>query len=309
MLHLLPLAVMAALSVVITGCTLTVAPLAKHTAAFSTATSTVVDGSEGAYRAANELRRREQIAEAIDNYGNPGWSPYTPLKPLLSQEQIVARIKVLEALKAYAEALATLTDSKRAYKKIDDSATAAGGSLQSLIGADAPDLKTVFPGIKGLSADEANGISVAINGVGRLLVNGRIKKSLASTTREMEPDIQSLCGVIESDVKILRDLADVDYKTAIQNEDQFIQHNQIDPAVRRIEIGKMITLVDQRKANDALLEKLSNAVAELAKAHTALRDAAAGKDPESLKQRIVELTGLGQDLASYYKSLSASASS
>ena len=50
-----------------TGC---LSPLAKHAAAFSTATNTVVDNSKDAYRGAMALRVREQTVAAVYAYDN-----------------------------------------------------------------------------------------------------------------------------------------------------------------------------------------------------------------------------------------------
>ena len=156
----------ASLAVTMTGCTLTLAPLAKDTATFSKATGTVVDSSKGAYAAANQLHNQAQVVVAIDNYGKPGWRPDTPLKALLTPEQLAARTKVLDALKAYAQALDGLTETTKRNKKLDAAATSAGSNLGSLTAAGAPDLQTVFPGFKGLSASESSGVSSAISWAG-----------------------------------------------------------------------------------------------------------------------------------------------
>src|SRR5580658_1099214 len=112
-----------------TGC---LSPLAKHATAFSAATATVIDGSEDAYRAANQLRLREQSAAAVYDYDkNPTWSPYKDFKPLLSPDQLNARIKVLDGLKAYADTLVDLTSNKPS-KDLEANAQAVGTNLQSL---------------------------------------------------------------------------------------------------------------------------------------------------------------------------------
>lgn len=295
----------AALALGTSGCTLTLAPLAKHTAVFSSATAVVVDGSKKAYLTANELHRNEQLAAAVDGYGSAGWSPYTATKPLLTAEQLAARVKVLDALSAYAAALDKLTETKNREKKLDDAASAAGTNLQSLTAVGAPKLQRVFPGFAGLSADEANGVSTAIDGLGKLLTNRSAKRALARTTVDADPYVQALCKLIESDAEILRTQADVDYRTPITKLDQFIQHNTIDPGVRRTEVRRLILLAQQQQMNDGLLGKLEESVGALAKAHAALRDAAAGKDPATVKQRLEELISFGTELGTYYDSLSA----
>lgn len=293
-----------------TGCVVTLSPLAKSTATFSTATATVVTNSEQAYTTANQLHHDEQVAAAIDAYGTPGWSPGTATTPLLTTDQIAARTTVLEGLKAYAQALAALTETKNRNAALDTAASTAGVNLQSLTAAGAPDLKTLFPSLSGsgISATETAGISTAIDGLARLLLNTRAKQGLAKATTDMDPSVQALCKLIDSDAHILRRQADVDYQGPITNENQFIQNNRnIDPALRRAEIGKLITLAAQQKANDAMLAQLQQAVLALGKAHTALMNAANGKDPEALKQKLDDLVKFGTDLGAFYGTVPAAA--
>ncbi len=299
------LALGAALLLSTTGCTLSLSPLAKHTATFSTATATVVDGSKNAYLAANKLHMEEQVAAAIDSYGSPGWSPYTPLKPLLTPEQLAARTKVLDGLKAYASGLAGLTETKKRDKKLEDASSSAGSNLASLSVAGIPELQTLFPG-----STEASGASTAIVGLTQLLLNGREKKELAKVTGEMDPTIQSLCRLIASDAKTLQTAADRDYRGPIGNLDTFLRDNpKADPIARRMVVGRMIALAQQQRLNDELLAKLQLSIVALGDAHKALADAAAGKDPETIKQKLRELISLGTELGAYYSSLQAAAAS
>ncbi|MEO6802530.1 MAG: hypothetical protein ABI197_04700 [Granulicella sp.] len=293
-----------------TGCTITLAPMAKHTAAFSQATAVIVDRSEDAYRSAIELHRKEEIAKAVRAFNNdPSWNPYTALDhPLLTQDQLDARIKVLDALKVYAQSLVALTDTKKQYAPLGTAATAAGTNLQALSTAATPDLQKLFPSATAMTAGDAKGVSTALAGLGALLINNEVHKALPKVTQEMNPNIQTLCTLIDSDVKILRRQADVDYQSLITDENQVILHNQIDPALRRAEIGKMIEMVSQQQANDALLVKLQKAIVTLALTHQALAAAAQGNNPESIKEHVVDLVNAGQELGSYYKSLPSGSS-
>jgi hypothetical protein len=289
-----------------TGCVVTLSPLAKNTTTFSTATATVVTNSEAAYSKANTLHQQEQVSAAIDAYDTAGWSPYTATKPLLTPDQIAARTKVLEGLKAYADALAALTETKNRNKALDTSATTAGTNLQSLTAAGATDLKTLFPGLSALSATETSGVSTAIDGLARLLLNTRARNGLAKATTDMDPSVQALCKLIDSDARILRREADRDYQGPITNENQFIQNAKMDPALRRAEIAKLVTLAAQQTENDAMLAQLQQTVLALGKAHTALMNAANGKDPENLKQRLDELVQFATNLGAYYANIPVS---
>src|SRR5579871_7066446 len=94
---------------VLVGCA-TTAPLARHTADFSSATSLVVDNSENAYRAAVRLHDQEQASAAVAKYdSDKPWDPHT-LKPLINAQGLQARSDVLDGLKAYAQSLADVTN-------------------------------------------------------------------------------------------------------------------------------------------------------------------------------------------------------
>jgi hypothetical protein len=290
--------------VLLTGCSVTLAPLAKRTESFSTATTTIVDNSKDAYRAAIQLRHKEQVAAAVYAYDKTtGWSPYTDLQPLLTPDQLDARIKVLDALKAYAQALTDLTSTKKQNTTLGTAAAGAGSNLKSLSAAAAPDLKTVFPGMAAMSTAEANGVSTAIVALGDLLINQEVRKALPKITQDMNPNIEALCKLIESDIAIFRRQADVDYQNLITTQNQFIQHSHLDPIARRAEIGNLIDLADEQKANDVLLTKLKTAINTLATTHQALVTALQTNTPETVQQSIADLSAAGQDLGNYYKSL------
>ena len=105
------------------GCSLT--PLAKHTAAFSNATTAVVNGSEDAYRAANRLYFEEQMSAAVLNYDSqPTWDPHS-VKPLLSKRQLDVRYALLDGLKAYAQHLSDIENSPKAQPDLDTAAKSA----------------------------------------------------------------------------------------------------------------------------------------------------------------------------------------
>lgn len=293
-----------ALSVLTTGCSLT--PLAKHTAAFSTATELVINGSEDSYRAANQLRQEEQVAAAVYDYDkNPQWSPYTDTKPLLSTAQLNARITILDGLKAYAASLVDITGSQSS-KEENTAAAGVGSNLKSLSSTVAADLTTSIPNAPVMSAQEANGISTAVRALGDYLIARKVKGSLLKVTQEMNPIVRTLCELLNSDIVVLRRQADVDYQTLIEEQDQFIRHTSLDPAEHREEIGKLITLADQQKANDNLLAKLQIALHTLDLTHQALAAAAQGNNPESIKQKIADLEAAGQSLSSFYSSLPTS---
>ncbi len=280
------------------GCTVGLAPLARHTAAFSAATATIVEGSVDAYRSAQRLDQQERIAEAAAAYNNdPSWNPYHALRsPLLTPEQMSARIKVLQGLKLYAELLAHLTDGKRQYKGLGAAATSAGNNLETLSASATPDLQTLFPSLTAMTDTEAKGTGIALNLVGRLLIDDKVSKGLKITTQEMNPSVEALCRLMASDVKIVRREADRDYQTLLTNDNQFIQKNTIDPVLRRLEVANLLDLAARQQTSEAKLDRLQKALVSLELTHQALAAAAQNNNPETVKQHIVDLVTLGQEL-------------
>jgi hypothetical protein len=288
------------------GCSLS--PVGKHTAAFSNATSTVIDNSEDAYRAAIKLRHDEQVVAAVYAYDeDPNWSPYKDMKPLLTPEQLAARITVLDGLKAYASSLVELT-GKRSDKdtaELDTSAAGIGTNLKALNETAAIDLSGAIPSAPVMNTPTANGVSTAVVALADYLTARKVKGSLQKVTQEMNQNILTLCELLNSDITILRRQADVDYQALLTDQDQFIRHagTALNPIQHRDEVGTLIDLAAQQAANDALLAKIQTALHTLATTHQALTAAAQGNDRDSIHQKIAELSAAGQDLGNFYKSL------
>lgn len=287
------------------GC---LSPYAKHAQAFSAATNTVIDSSEDAYRGANKLRVDEQVAAAVYDYDkNPAWSPYKDFKPLLTPEQLDARIKVLDGLKAYAAALVELTGKPSGAEEaaLDSAAEGIGSSLYSLNQSVATNFSTAIPGAPAMSATQANVVSTAVLGLAEYLRARKVKGSLPKVTQDMNPHVQALCKLLNDDIDILRRQADVDYQTLATDLDQSIRHEGTSnsPYERRVEVGTLIQIAQQQRANDELLAKLQNSLRSLAMTHQALAAAAQGNNPESIQSKIADLAATGQDLGTFYKSL------
>jgi hypothetical protein len=296
-------AVTFALSLVVCGC---LSPYAKHAQAFSSATDTVINSSEDAYRGANKLRLQEQVAGAVFDYDkNPAWSPYKDYKPLLTPDQLSARIKVLDGLKAYAGTLVELTSKPSGADEaaLESAAEGVGDNLLSLNQNVATNFSSLNAPV--MSTTQANVVSTAVVGLADYLRARKVKGSLPKVTQDMNPHIQELCKLLDNDIQILRRQADVDYQTLATQLDQSIRHegNANSPYERRQEVGSLIQIAQQQTANDELLTKLQAALHSLALTHQALAAAAQGNNPESIQAKIADLEATGKDLGAFYSSL------
>jgi hypothetical protein len=282
----------------LSGCSLS--PMAKHAVAFHDATRVVIDSSEDAYAQANRLHHDVMIGRAVADYDkNPQWSPYTDVKPLLTPDQLDARITVLEGLKMYAGTLVELTAGKP-NPALSAAAAGVGSNVKDLSG-------TITKTFGGTAMDDTAGkaVSTATDALGQFLIHYMTQKSLKEVTRTMSPTVTSLCALLNSDVTVLRRQADVDYQTLLTDDDRLIRRTTVDPFTHREQVERLIDLAAQSKGNDELLAKLQTALHTLDIAHQALAAAAQGGDPDGIGQKITDLSAAGESLAIFYQSLSA----
>ena len=277
--------------------------LSLHTQAFSSAAIIVTNGSEDAYTSANELHYNEQITLAVIHYDkNPSWNPADYVKSLLSDDQLQARRLVLDGLKTYAETLSDLT-SAHGNSDLNAAAKDVGSNLQQLSGS----VNTSF-GINtttSITDTEKNILSTALVALGSYLQQRTVSRQLPAVLQANDKTVGDICDALAADVKVLRVQADKDYGELQVAQDEYIRHAQppFSADQRRTEIAKLPAMVREQQQNDLLLAKLGKSLQSLKLTHHALAAAAQGNNPESLRQRIAELTADGQALSSYYQSL------
>jgi hypothetical protein len=282
------------------GCSLS--PLAKNTAAFSRSTGLVVDNTENAYRAAVRLDLEEQTEKMTAHFGTSDpIDPHT-IKPLIDERGLMVRTKILDGLRTYAVRLAALT-SGASPKGLDEAAAACGVNLQSLGNSASAALASSFT----VSQDEANGAATALKALGDLLAKREVKKEVPGVIREMDPNVQAIATLLESDIATLRQQSANNYEQLLAQQDSFVQHSigALSPIERRAEIGRMLRIALRKNATDARLSDLEGSIKKLALAHHALAEAATSKDNPSLTASLAELRASAESLSSYYDSLSS----
>lgn len=286
-----------------TSCSLK--PMAKHATAFSTVSTEVIENSEDAYRAAIDLHDREMVSAGVLKVeAGKAWD-YDQLTPLMTPEALQARIRILEALKSYAQSLNEVT-SGLASPTLTTAATTAGANLKTL-GAT---LNTV-PGAAqsgfSISAQTANMVSSATLALGEYLVSRKVNAALPGITAEMDPQVEQLCKLLNDDIEILRRQSKKDYEDLSRQEWTFIQVNKekMSPVELRDEIEKLPTYRKNEQRADGLLAGLHACLGRLALTHHALAAAAQGNNAETITARLGEVLAAGNDLKTYYKSLPA----
>ena len=293
-------------SLILAGCA-TSAPLARHTADFSSATSLVVDNSENAYRAAVRLHDQEQAAIAVAKYDtDKPWDPHS-LKPLIDSKGLQARSEVLGGLKAYAQSLADVTNGVDS-PQLHAAAASVGTNLQSLgksinsISSDASSSSTA-PSL--ISPEEANAASTAFKALGDYLVSRKIKSGVPKVIRDMDPQIEAIAQLLVSDIAVIRRQSANDYEQLLTQQDMFIRKSgsALSPTDRRAEIEKLPALLASKQSTDDMLADLQNCLTQLAQTHHALAAAAQNNNADSLQQRIADLHAAAERLASFFFSM------
>jgi hypothetical protein len=300
-----------ALLLVLAGCA-TSTPLARHTADFSNATSLVVDNSENAYRAAVRLHDQEQAAVAVAKYdSDKPWDPHS-LKPLIDAKGLQARSDVLDGLKAYAQSLADITSGVDS-PQLNAAAASVGTNLQTIgqtvnptppAGTTDTTTTTTSSGFV-ITPQEANAVSVAFKALGDYLVAHKIKSSVPKVIRNMDPQIDTITQLLNSDIVIIRRQSANDYEQLLTQQDMFIRRSgsALSPTERRAEIEKLPAILSSKQATDDMLADLQNCLTQLAQTHHALAAAADTNNAASLQQRIADLHAAAERLAHFYFSL------
>ena len=276
-------------------------PLAKHTAEFATATNAVVDDSENAYRAAVRLHDDEQLSAAVQKYDtNQPWDPHN-IKHLIDARGLDARADILDGLKTYAQTLADLTSGQS--DSLDTTAKSIGATLQQMSAAVNPDA-TATP-IFSITPGEANAASTALKALGDYLISKKVKSAVPKVIHDMDPNIEALSNLLDSDITILRRQSGNDYEQLLMQQDTFIRKSgaELSPIERRAEIKKLGQIILRKEATDDMLHQLQLTIKSLAETHHALAVAAQSNDNASLSERIAELKATADRLSHFYNSL------
>ena len=278
-------------------------PLAKHTAEFATATNAVVDSSEGAYRAAVRLHDDEQLSAAVQKYDSyQPWDPHS-IKHLIDARGLDARTNILDGLKTYAQTLADVTNGGQS-DSLDASATSLGTNLQQMSATFNPD-SSVPPSGFSFTPVQANAVSTALKALGDYLASKKVKSAVPTIIRDMDPKIEVLSNLLDSDVTILRRQSANDYEQLLTQQDTFIRKfgSDLSPIERRAEIKKLGQIILRKEATDDMLRELQAAIKDLAETHRVLAAAAQTKNNASFSERIAELLATADRLNHFYDSL------
>ncbi len=291
------------LALSLSGCALSsLSPLASRTAAFSTAAAASVTQTNNAYQLVNQAYLDSQTATLVANYQTTPFDP-SKLKPYLPEKDLEVRTQVLNALMQYATLLAEVSGNQP-ITDLETQTAAAGSALLKLQPSD-------FSGFK-VSSTEQNLATTALTTIGGVLIQRQRSRSLPEILDKMNPPIQNICTVLESDIGTLGKpgLASAlhrDYDDQIAAEEKFIRDNSasLTPQEKRTEIETLPKLVQAQSQSDQLLAATSKSLASLAATHAALTATKKQKNAPAFRLELDKLVQDAQTINGFYSSLSS----
>jgi hypothetical protein len=313
-------------------------PLTAHSTALAAATAPVVEQAAAAYRAANIIHEKRMDFDAIPVFEkNHSIEDLRVVHPLISDEDIEVRMKVLTGFQLYVSTLVEIT-SGTSSPELDEASKSVGGAITGLgntvvppidaaLGISLPTGSTTVTTVTSTSGGKTttaatttenpvpaistttqNILSTGANALGQFLIHRAIEKDLPKEIEHLDPQVLALCKLMMGEIDAINDAERIDFNYMLSEEKQML----MDPAItmseveRRHEIEKMQMLVREQKAADLELGGLKKALYNLAMTHHAYAAEVSGNNPASLKDRLGELFAAGASLGKFYSSLPTS---
>ncbi len=284
-------------SVLAAGCSLS--PLAKRTAAFSTAATAAATDSTNGYQAVEDIFYQAQVSALVISFDTQGFDR-TSIQPFIPAPDMRVRTDILNGLHDYAELLADVSGDKP-IDALDKSTSALGSSLQAF---SKDDLKSFA------SAQDINIAVTALNALGGILIEHKRSRELPGILDRMKEPIQTICTLLQKDIgdtqkSGLRNQMHNSYGDIIRKQQQFIHQNEksMSASEKRTEIERLPKLVLASTRADRILANTQQELADLASAHTALAETAHQKDSPAFKTRLSQLFDDVRRLKDVYSSL------
>ncbi len=293
-------------SAALSGCRL---QMKDSTLALEAATAPVIDQAAAAYRDANKLHNLRVDYDAVAEFDAPE-TVYNPrnIEVLLSDQDIEARLAVLEGFQVYVKSLCAIVSGTNP-KDLGTASVSVGGQLTTLVNTLVPTIAKAA-GVascgSAISTESQHAITTGLDALGKFLINRKIKTELPAKIAAMDPHVQALATLLESDIDVLKGVEERDYDRIINLQTLSIRKNaDVASAARRAQIMKLPDMVRQQRAAEEKLTTLRAAIVLLAQAHQQLAAEAQGKNSESFKEKLEDLATAANELGTFYASLQA----
>ncbi len=282
-------------SAALSGCRL---QMKDSTLALEAATAPVIDQAAAAYRDANKLHNLRVDYDAVAEFDAPE-TVYNPrnIEVLLSDQDIEARLAVLEGFQVYVKSLCAIVSGTNP-KDLGTASVSVGGQLTTLVNTLVPTIAKaagVASSGSAISTESQHAITTGLDALGKFLINRKIKTELPAKIAAMDPHVQALATLLERD-----------YDRIINLQTLSIRKNaDVASPARRAQIMKLPDMVRQQRAAEEKLTTLRAAIVLLAQAHQQLAAEAQGKNSESFKEKLEDLATAANELGTFYASLQA----
>ena len=242
---------------------------------FGVACGAVVQQTKHGYILVNETVIQQQVLTLALQSGPITTDPRKEFRPFLSDEDLGVRFKMLDALQAYAGALADLTGKTSA--KLDSETSNLAASLQQLAGSDR--LQKSVRETKDISKDDINAAASGLDAIGKLLVNRKIATQLPAILKSTEPKVEAIATVLAHEIGDVPSSADPGglreklwrtYDSLIENQAKVVESDHPGSTEKRQDVAKLAELVSTQRSADAALAATRSALGKLSAAHRAL---------------------------------------
>lgn len=291
--------------VALTGCSLTLSPLAQRSASFGNAASAVVKDSSNAYDTVERTTYNASVSSLVLDFDTSGFDR-EKIQPFLPPHDLAIRKTILQGLQAYADDLAEVAGD-RAFSLLDQQVSALSQNLGTL--STNGSLLKVAPQA---SEAEVRGLATAVDVLAKVLIERKRRKQLPDIIQKMQPVLEKLCLLLELDLgnrpingaggSGLRDQLWNEYDDLIDNQADYIRENktQLAPQDKATAIAKLPRMVEQQRAADGALASTQNALRDLVETHRALL---LPQQAGTFRARLNEMIQDGQQIAQFYGSL------
>lgn len=281
----------------ISGCA-TAPDAGKRIEAFSSATALTTRNLRASIDAVEAAHYEKEIDNAI---AADTWRQLSieTVRPLLDEKDVQIRVTVLKGIEAYAEKL-SLIMGNAPLDSFDTASKGLGASLTKLNGT------AVKEGFSksGLSEGEIQGLTTAVNGIGRWIIEARRAKSARAAITEMEPNIKAVAAALQKDFAWLQRQIIKDYDEALMSQKVALSkaENTLSLSEKRAWIQHLGAFLREGKEASDAMKAAGDAVKQLADTHTQLADAFKKNSP-ALDESIKSLWDEGQRIGAFYQSL------
>ncbi len=274
---------------------------------FGQAVTVVRDNIENGYTLLDKQYVLTRTAQMTNKFDPNTFRPDTVVS-FFKRDEIALRLKLLDGLQVYADALAFIL-SDQGQNDLDKNSKDFGKSLLQLNG---DTLKTKFfkPISSPIPASDASIIATAVHGIGSLLLDYKKKQGLKSALTKADAPVHKLCELFMLDIgksnqEGIRGQLFITNQQLQMEEYSFLVHNadKLGPIEKRAQIEKVMNLSSVRTKMDLVLQHTYASIQQLLSIHSEMVQQLGEKNTFHLDSAIQSLITEGNKIQKFYDDL------